>query len=666
MRKQRIAMVQTVEQYMLCYKAVATLFEQQLKMIDAHTYENIDCDGEPLMRKELLDDVNQQMSSNDSSDNNDSIDNEDRKDNILCAAHKNVPQNIVKPISESISTPNATNSVNHCEEVRHERLVGKATVIRRPSIAKLKAIFENQSAISEPPIVRSRSTSSSLQRSHSIKDNSRNSRSLIEGNQQEFISNESRNKEIFTNSAQILPTNYYEQQPKQMNINFQGINQIHKHSDENQQQLYSEYNPLIHKLEPSLEPSQTFQSNQRQVIEMPHFSAQTIHSSQLADQKFYHHNHQQLQQQIRQHFQQQQQVHQSSQLALASHSMPPQSQIHSNAPPKPPRTYQHIVDETFNSVPNPSEGRLIVSVALPRRQSNDLNPNIQNNIYEPLGQRRCNISSPNLVSDSVLVNSEHLNDSYVNNMPKMINISNTNIYESVLPKYRTTQSLEPNGVSLQNTRNHNNFTQSYFDVMKLRNNGINSTLPFYDTIYGRRGFMTVPNLRHIQVPVNPVSQVQCPYPQFKPNNYENIYSTNIPNNNNNNNVNRSEKSNTDRIAANFVRNVDKTNDNNICSEQLSKQNKTNLDEKERNVTNNCSVAKNTTRKNELTKNMSSGCASNSHSLSQQELNSGTFSKFTNAFKGFRIKSTKTKNKTSSNTNNTSNNVNGIQFYSFNY
>jgi len=53
MRKQRIAMVQTLEQYMLCYKAVATLFEQQLKMIDAHTYENIDGDGEPIARKEL-------------------------------------------------------------------------------------------------------------------------------------------------------------------------------------------------------------------------------------------------------------------------------------------------------------------------------------------------------------------------------------------------------------------------------------------------------------------------------------------------------------------------------------------------------------------------------------------------------------------------------------
>lgn len=45
MRRQRIAMVQTKEQYILCYRAVAKLFEQQLKMIDAHTYINVNEDG---------------------------------------------------------------------------------------------------------------------------------------------------------------------------------------------------------------------------------------------------------------------------------------------------------------------------------------------------------------------------------------------------------------------------------------------------------------------------------------------------------------------------------------------------------------------------------------------------------------------------------------------
>lgn len=42
MRQQRMAMVQTLEQYILCHRAVAALFIDQLKLIDDHTYENID------------------------------------------------------------------------------------------------------------------------------------------------------------------------------------------------------------------------------------------------------------------------------------------------------------------------------------------------------------------------------------------------------------------------------------------------------------------------------------------------------------------------------------------------------------------------------------------------------------------------------------------------
>lgn len=48
MRHQRMAMVQTLDQYILCYRAVASLFVQQLQLIDNHHYENLDTSGEPF------------------------------------------------------------------------------------------------------------------------------------------------------------------------------------------------------------------------------------------------------------------------------------------------------------------------------------------------------------------------------------------------------------------------------------------------------------------------------------------------------------------------------------------------------------------------------------------------------------------------------------------
>nr|CAD7576728.1 unnamed protein product [Timema californicum] len=50
MRKQRIAMVQTKEQYILVHQAVRELFNDQLRVIESHPYENIDINGMPLVK----------------------------------------------------------------------------------------------------------------------------------------------------------------------------------------------------------------------------------------------------------------------------------------------------------------------------------------------------------------------------------------------------------------------------------------------------------------------------------------------------------------------------------------------------------------------------------------------------------------------------------------
>ena len=54
MRGQRVAMVQTVDQYILVHRAVKELFLEQLKIIDSHPYENVDDDGQPLGKKQLV------------------------------------------------------------------------------------------------------------------------------------------------------------------------------------------------------------------------------------------------------------------------------------------------------------------------------------------------------------------------------------------------------------------------------------------------------------------------------------------------------------------------------------------------------------------------------------------------------------------------------------
>lgn len=193
MRKQRIAMVQTLEQYMLCYKAVAALFEQQLKIIDAHTYENLDEDGEPLILKSI--------SFTDDSSSEEATPSHQFPSPMIQSDQTKSEQTFVKewkeldtrepekqlvpcrfelpkkaPSLDSLITPTFI-SPSATSVYGPDKLVGKATVIRRPSIAHLKAMFENMQVgevqelrceKSERPDRRNRK----LQRSQSTKERS--------------------------------------------------------------------------------------------------------------------------------------------------------------------------------------------------------------------------------------------------------------------------------------------------------------------------------------------------------------------------------------------------------------------------------------------------------------------------------------------------------------
>ncbi|XP_040578834.1 uncharacterized protein [Lepeophtheirus salmonis] len=84
MRKQRIAIVQTVDQYILVHRAVRELFLEQLRVIDTHTYENVDNNGLPIYR----------------SSNNIAGDESDTEYETVCVNE----QNIDKILSEKLNT----------------------------------------------------------------------------------------------------------------------------------------------------------------------------------------------------------------------------------------------------------------------------------------------------------------------------------------------------------------------------------------------------------------------------------------------------------------------------------------------------------------------------------------------------------------------------------
>uniref|UniRef100_A0A1B6E8P0 protein-tyrosine-phosphatase n=1 Tax=Clastoptera arizonana TaxID=38151 RepID=A0A1B6E8P0_9HEMI len=166
MRKQRIAMVQTKEQYILVHQAVRELFKEQLRMIDSHPYENIDCNGLPLIKspspenEPTYDTITRYQPNNISEEKQDEKEKESvappipqKKKFILSSKHEKEVENLTErqrlveraeSSSESMTSSSPSVSSGH-----------------RPRIAKLKSFFERNSS-------RESRRSTHISRSHSL------------------------------------------------------------------------------------------------------------------------------------------------------------------------------------------------------------------------------------------------------------------------------------------------------------------------------------------------------------------------------------------------------------------------------------------------------------------------------------------------------------------
>ncbi len=502
MRRQRTSMVQTVEQYILCYRAVSTLFEQHLKLIDAHTYENVDGDGEPLGSKEKEDGDSLNLSSEPSlsSDTATTVntpellisvfeppirltadvlkaETSENKQKVSTANHHH-PENggevsyastsTYLHRSRSIAAPADSTS----DDLRNEKVVGKATVIRRPSIAKLKALFDNptpsaSSSSSSSQLLSNQldlastqptddfSARSRLQRSQSIKENIRNVNATFNINLDLSLNQpQSKKSKSYTLSAAKLSV--YKKHYSIGNLALGADDQLVARETPNpaEQDCEESVRPAVDSgLVDQRNPFQKPQTHSRidhlmedlKLESRSRFREQTVAKSRSesqmgktadAGEHSTAGSHGQSSTGNSEHTMIKSSVYSRvplrSQTASVSVTSRPPSLDGPGAPPKPPRTYQHIMDDSC--IVRTSEGRLIVTVAQPRGNSRDPSesttnfipisrggnqfagfnqqpqqqhqqqqhwqqqgPPGQSSIYESIGPRKFNISSPNLV-----------------------------------------------------------------------------------------------------------------------------------------------------------------------------------------------------------------------------------------------------------------------------
>uniref|UniRef100_A0A1B6KNM2 protein-tyrosine-phosphatase n=2 Tax=Graphocephala atropunctata TaxID=36148 RepID=A0A1B6KNM2_9HEMI len=136
MRRQRIAMVQTKEQYVLVHQAVRELFREQLRMIDSHPYENIDCNGLPLIKCPSPEPTYDSIST---FPNNKAEEKQDEKEKEQAPP---LPQ---KKRFQTLSSKQAKEVENLSERQRLvERAGGRSESLASPRIATLRSLFERQ------------------------------------------------------------------------------------------------------------------------------------------------------------------------------------------------------------------------------------------------------------------------------------------------------------------------------------------------------------------------------------------------------------------------------------------------------------------------------------------------------------------------------------------
>ncbi|PSN53142.1 hypothetical protein C0J52_06280 [Blattella germanica] len=196
MRKQRIAMVQTKEQYVLVHQAVRELFREQLRMIDSHPYENIDANGMPLVKDEqepMYASLSISILDNSNEEKQDGKEKEipplpqKKRGHIASSKQEKEVENLTEKqrsiveqssATAAISTPIATVSTGSSTtspaatattSTHSTTSTSSGTSSHKPRIAKLKALFERSPTTRESRSSQTKQRSSQqVSRSHSL------------------------------------------------------------------------------------------------------------------------------------------------------------------------------------------------------------------------------------------------------------------------------------------------------------------------------------------------------------------------------------------------------------------------------------------------------------------------------------------------------------------